>query len=252
MSWSTTRKYGYLSAFVMAVIVLVGVPAFLLLYKAPTCFDGKQNGAERGIDCGGACVKLCLADFASPRVLWTYSTRVVPGVYNALSYIQNPNQGVRAGPVSYVFKLYDAEGILVASREGKAFIPAGQRFAVFEGAVRTGQRIPTRTTFEFSSDPEWRAGNPFVSLRVLSIDLATSTAPGASVLVENTALDRGFSNVVASIILYDKDDNRVSFSRTIIPKIGPGESLPIYFTWPEPFSTEILRSELLFLAPDSI
>jgi hypothetical protein len=252
MSWSTTRKYGYFFALVVAIIVLVGVPGFLLFYKAPTCFDGKQNGGERGVDCGGACVKLCLADFAAPRVLWTYSARVVPGIYNTLSYIQNPNQGVQAGPVSYVFKLYDADGILVASREGKAFIPAGQRFAVFESAIRTGQRIPTRTTFEFSSDPEWRVGKPFMSLRVLSIDIATSTAPGAGVRVENMFRDQGFSNVTAIIVLYDRDDNRISFSRTIIPKIGPGESLPIYFTWPEPFSSEVFRSELLFMAPDSI
>lgn len=252
MSWSTTRKYGYFFALIVAIIVLVGIPGFLLFYRAPTCFDGKQNGAERGTDCGGSCVKLCLADFAAPRILWAYSTRVVPGVYNALSYVQNPNQGVQAGPVSYVFKLYDAEGILVASREGRAFIPAGQRFAVFESALRTGLRVPTRTTFEFSSDPEWRAGTPFSSMKVLSIDLSASNSPEATVRVQNTALNKGFANVVAVIVLYDKDDNRISFSKTVIPKIGPNEPQSIYFTWPEPFSSEVLRSELLFQAPEAI
>lgn len=248
-SWSTTRKYGYLSALVIVLVVLVGVPAFLLLYRAPTCFDGRQNGEERGVDCGGACVKLCLADFADPRVLWSYSTRVVPGVYNSMAYIQNPNQGVEAKDLSYVFKLYDAEGLLVASREGRAFVPAGQRTAIFEGAIKTGSRAPTRTTFEFTTTPEWERGESFTSIRVLSIDLSSSDTPSATVRVENQALDRGFSGVDAAIVLYDKDDNRVSFSKTVISSMAPGETLTLYFTWPEAFSSEVFRSELLFSVP---
>ncbi len=251
-SWSTTRKYGYFFALVVAIIVLVGIPAFLLFYEAPTCFDGGKNGTERGVDCGGACVKLCLADFAAPRVLWVHSTRVVPGIYNALSYVQNPNQGVRTGLIAYVFKLYDAEGILVASREGSTFIPAGQRFAVFEGAIRTGLRVPVRTTFEFSSDPEWQIGSQLTSIRVLTIDVSTSTSPEATVRIENTSLDRGFSDIDAFIILYDKDDNRLSFSKTVIPRIDPGDSRFLYFTWPEPFSAEVFRSELIFMASEAI
>lgn len=251
-SWSTTRKYGYLSALVIVLAILGGVPAFLLFYSAPTCFDGKQNGEEGGVDCGGACVKLCLADFADPRVLWSYSTRVVPGVYNSMAYVQNPNQGVEASGLPYVFKLYDAEGLLVASREGRAFVPAGQRTAIFEGAIRTGSRSPTRTTFEFVTSPEWERGESFTSLRVLSIDLASSGTPTATVRVENQALDRGFSNVDAAIVLYDKDDNRVSFSKTVIGKIAPGETQTLYFTWPEAFSSEIFRSELLFSVPKEV
>jgi hypothetical protein len=250
-SWSTTRKYGYLSALIFAIGVFVGVPGFLLFYKAPTCFDGKQNGGERGVDCGGACVRLCLADFAAPRVLWSYSQRIVPGVYNSLAYVQNPNQAVQAGPVAYVFRLYDAEGLLVAQREGSAFIPAGQKVAVFEGSVRTGERVPAKTTFEFTSDPDWRKGAPFTSLKTLLIDLATSSSPSVEVRIENSSLDRGFSNVVATVVLYDGNDNRVAFSRTVVSKIGPGESQVLYFTWPEPFPVDIVRSEVLFALPQN-
>ena len=246
-SWSTKRKYGYFFALVTLVLIFLGVPAFYVLYTPPTCFDGKQNGAERGVDCGGACVKLCLADFAAPRILWSYSMKIVPGVYNALAYVQNPNQSVQTESISYVFRLYDSEGILIAQRLGSAFIPAGQRIGVFESGIRTGERIPTKTTFEFTSEPDWRAGVAFTSMRTLSIDLATSTSPRAEVRVQNEAPDRGFSNLIVYIILYDKNDNRVAFSRTIIPKIAATETQTLYFTWPEAFAENIVRSEVLFV-----
>ena len=59
------------SIVILAIILIVGLPAFLLLYKAPTCFDGKQNQGEGGIDCGGPCVKLCPSAFLPPEVIWT-------------------------------------------------------------------------------------------------------------------------------------------------------------------------------------
>ncbi|MFA6158628.1 MAG: hypothetical protein WC763_03330 [Candidatus Paceibacterota bacterium] len=250
-SWSNTRKYGYLTALIASIVIFVGVPTLLLLYRAPTCFDGKQNGGESGIDCGGACAKLCLADFAAPHILWSYSTRVAPGVFNAVAYVQNPNQSVQASSMRYLFRLYDDQGLLVAQRTGSAFIPAGQRLAVFEGGIQTGSRSPAKTTFEFTSDPEWRAGQPFTSLRVTFVDIATSTSPSAEVRVENQALDRGFSDITAILVLYDKDDNRVTFSKTVISKILPGGSEILYFTWPEAFPSDIVRSEVLFSAPGS-
>ncbi|HEU5114911.1 MAG TPA: hypothetical protein VFT82_04055, partial [Candidatus Paceibacterota bacterium] len=123
-SWSTRRRWSYLLIFAALVVLFFGVPFFFLFYKAPTCFDGKQNGNETGIDCGGSCARLCPADFAAPRVLWSYSVQVVPGVFNSLAYVQNPNPSVEADNVPYLFRLYDSQGLLIAERTGKAFVPA--------------------------------------------------------------------------------------------------------------------------------
>lgn len=247
-SWSTRRKYGYFFAVIVLAALFIGIPTFLVFYKAPTCFDGKQNGDERGIDCGGSCALLCAADFSAPHILWTYSVPVVPGVYNALAYIQNPNQGVEARSVSYLFKLYDDKGLLVTQRTGNAFIPAGQRFAVFEGGIQTGERKAFRTTFEFTSTPRWQAGRIFSSIRVLDVVLDQSARPSAEVKIGNMAVDQGFADLTAFIILYDKDDNRVSFSKTLIDSITPSERKSIYFTWPTAFSSPIVRSEVMFVA----
>ena len=252
-SWSTKRKFGYFFIFMAAIVVLVGLPAFFVFYKAPTCSDGVKNGTERGVDCGGSCARLCPADFAAPKVLWAYSVRVVPGIYNALAYVQNPNPSVEARDLSYILKLYDAEGILVTQRVGKAFVPAGQRFAVFVAGIDVGKRTPVRATFEFAGEPNWRQGSPLTKLRVLdtSLDQGQGGKPSARVRVRNDAPDRSYANVDATVILYDKNDNRVAFSKTVIPSIGPNETQTLYYTWPEPFGAGIVRTEVLFAANPS-
>ena len=246
-TWSTERKYAYFFAFIVVLVILVGIPVFLLFYKAPTCFDNVQNGNERGIDCGGSCSRLCPADFSAPRILWSYSTRVLPGVYNSLAYIQNPNNSVQAASLSYEFKIYDDQGILIARRNGTTFVPAGQKFAVFEPSIETGNRIPARTTFEFTGTPNWVPGTILSKIHVLDTTLNQGDKPSAEVKVENASVDESFSNISAFIILYDKDDNRVSFSKTVIDSLAPTEKTSIYYTWPESFAANIVRTEVIFM-----
>ena len=245
-SWSSRRKLYFFFGFVVFVALAIALPVFLALYKSPTCDDGKQNGNERGIDCGGVCARLCPADFAMPKVLWSYSSRVVPGIYNSLAYIENPNPLVEARALSYSFKLYDGEGILVAERKGKGFVPAGQKFAIFEGTIETGERIPVRTTFEFTSLPEWNAAAQGAKLRAVSVDLTEGDMPKAEVKVRNESVDRAAKNIDAVIVLYDENDNRVAFSKTIVDSLLPGEMETLYFTWSEKFPKQIVRKELLF------
>lgn len=246
-SWSTRRKYGYFLAAIAAAALFVGVPTFFALYEAPTCFDNAKNGDERGVDCGGKCQRLCPADFAAPRVLWSYSSRVVPGVYNALAYVQNPNPTVEARGLAYTFKLYDSEGILVTQRTGRAYVPAGSRFPVFEGGLQTGSRVPSRTTFEFGAAPDWKPGEPFTAIERLSVDVVEGNKPSAAAKVRNTSSSASYGGIDAFLILYDSDDNRLAFSKTVIDSIAPGESKDLFFTWPEAFPKKAVRSELLFV-----
>ncbi|MDE1874771.1 MAG: hypothetical protein KGI79_03255 [Patescibacteria group bacterium] len=246
-SWSA-RKYGYLLIFVAAVAAIIVIPAYFLFHKAPTCFDGIQNGGETGIDCGGPCARLCPADYAAPKVLWSYSIQVVPGVYNALAYVENSNPTVEAPAVPYLFRLYDAQGGFIAERSGSTFVPAGQPFAVFEGGIETGNRIPAATTFEFTSLPQWRVGSVLTALRTVDANLVQGPSPKAEIDVQNMSVDQTFSNVDAVIVLYDKDNNRVSFSKTVIDSIGPGETKTLYYTWPAAFPESIVRTEVLYIA----
>ncbi|HVY55652.1 MAG TPA: hypothetical protein VHC46_07845, partial [Thermodesulfobacteriota bacterium] len=84
-------------------------------------------------------------------------------------------------------------------------------------------------------------------LRAENTDLIQTGSPRAQVQVRNESVDRTYSDVTAYIILYDASDNRVSFSKTVLDPIKPGDRQMINFTWPEPFATSVVRTEVLFV-----
>src|SRR3970282_2599305 len=90
-------------------IVLIGVPMFFLFYRAPTCFDARQNGDEAGVDCGGSCQLLCGAESlplltkGDPRVL-TLAT----STYQVVALIGNANATAEIYRARYALKLYSA------------------------------------------------------------------------------------------------------------------------------------------------
>lgn len=247
MSWSGKRKLGYLGAFVGAIALFAGVPVFFSIYERPTCEDGKMNQGERGVDCGGPCAQLCSADYTSPRIFWTYQTRVVPGVYNVMAYGENPNQSVGAENVPYSFKLYDAEGLLVAEKKGRGSIPPGGKFALFEGGIQTGKREPVRATVELLSSLEWVLSRAYTSLRTLSIDVSSGdTGTRAEARIKNEYINTTITEINAVVILYDAEGNRVAFSKTRVESIAPGETQTLYFTWPETVADQVVKTELVF------
>ena len=247
MSWSGKRKFGYLTLFVGVIVLFAGVPIFFSFYEKPTCFDGKINQGERGVDCGGPCSQLCSADYTAPRIFWTYQTRVVSGVYNVMAYGENPNQSVGAEDVPYSFKLYDAEGILVAEKRGRGSIPPASKFAFFEGGIQTGKREPVRATVDIISSPQWTFARAYTSLRTLSIDVSSEgVGTRAEARIKNEYINTTIADINAVIILYDAEGNRVAFSKTRIESIAPGETQTLYFTWPESIADKVVKNELVF------
>ena len=106
-TWGTKRRNTIIFIILAFFLIIAGIISFALFYEEPTCFDGKRNGNEIGIDCGGSCELLCELQIIEPLVHWTRYFEVVPGVYNVLAYLENPNVTDGADRVDYIFKLFD-------------------------------------------------------------------------------------------------------------------------------------------------
>ncbi|MDP6250283.1 MAG: hypothetical protein QGH26_05690, partial [Candidatus Pacebacteria bacterium] len=59
MSWSSKNRSIYLGGLILILVIVFALPVYNIFNKEPTCFDGKQNSNERGVDCGGGCEKIC-------------------------------------------------------------------------------------------------------------------------------------------------------------------------------------------------
>ncbi len=237
-SWSTRRKLFYLSIFFAFVFFVVALPSFFLVYRAPSCFDGIQNQGEAGIDCGGPCARLCPAQTLPPLVLWQRAFEVAPGVYNAVASVENPNFNSAVTAAPYVFRLYDADNTLIVERTGTTYIPPRKTFYVFEGVVLTGNRIPIRTTFEFVDPLVWHAAPPEnLSLQISGQEVSdASSSPKLTAIIKNGGVG-AVRNIQVVAVVSDGSDNAFAASKTAIDMLGGGASLPLTFTWREPWGS---------------
>lgn len=238
--WSIRRKRIVLSIVTLALLIFVGVPIFLIYYRAPTCFDNKQNSDETGVDCGGSCQLLCRAESlplilkSDPRVI-----KITDKTFEVVALIENPNTNGEIYRAEYTFKLFDGLNIVpLKVIEGETFVPKKATFAIFEGPfpIENGV-IPTRVTFDWHpASIMWRKNlEPKPELDVKSVVLSREeTKPRISASLTNMSFN-DVSNIELIATVSDEGNNILAASKTYVEMLKKGESVPIVFTWPDLF-----------------
>lgn len=249
MNWSAKRKISVLALLGLIIVVVGGsIVYFGFIRKPATCSDNKQNQDERGVDCGGVCERMCMADSRSLVRLWARAFPIAPGVYNAVAYVENQN--VRAGSrmVKYEFRVYDDQNVLAAEPiVGETFLGPNERTAIFEPSIVTGNRKVGSVFFKLLSDPMWeRTDERFSSPQLVTSQiqlLDVKTLPKLRAIIQNPTLNSVVQIEVVAV-LYDSVGNAVSASRTYVPSLAPGQQSDIAFTWQAPFTSDVVRVEL--------
>lgn len=254
MSWAGKRQITYLGGlFLFIGLVLFGL-FYNVIFVDPNCHDGKQNGDEVGIDCGGLCSRMCMSQVSEPVVLWSRAFKVVDNTYNLLAYVENQNKTGAVQTAPYEFRVYDENGILIAKREGTTFIPANQRFAVFESRIDAGNSTPKSVTFQFNGPFTWYHKAPTIQTQPIRIEKKelNDSDPSSPVLsaqvVNDSVYDLPAFDVIA--ILYDENSNAIAVSKTHRDGVASNSKSNISFTWPSAFTgNPVVRDLLLSVDP---
>lgn len=248
MSWASRRQFTYL----FGLFAFCAIGLFLFLYpkfnKPATCTDGKMNGTEVGVDCGGVCQKFCPYQMSDPIVLWSRAFPVNGTTYNLLSYVENQNKNGGVPIAKYEFRIYDENNKLIGRREGQTFIPPNGRIAVFESRFDAGQSIPKNVTFEFTGDMVWVRKEPKLQLLPIKVDRIVlgedSTSPMLSARITNDSIfDIPAFDVIT--VLYDSMHNAIAVSKTHLDELKSNGREPLLFTWPLPFSDTPVTKDVL-------
>lgn len=239
MEWAQKRKILYALLFSGIIILLVSYPAYKVFYKAPTCFDAKQNGTETGVDCGGGCALRCALDVKAPRVVWAKAFSI-NGNYDVGAYVENVNTSAGIKNARYTMRIFDSEGNMLAEKKDSTEIAPSSRVLLFETGV-TFSGTPERVEVVF--DPEdlakWLKAttepSPVVT-KNQSIKNA-DTKPRFDAVLVNTDPVNEVSNLALGAIIYNQLRQPVAISRTYVDRISKGGEQNIFFTWPSAFST---------------
>lgn len=246
MSWGTSRRNTVLFILLIIVIVPIAIVSFVIFYEPPTCFDNKQNGNESGVDCGGTCELLCTNQVTKPVVLWERAFRVSDGVYNLLAYVENPNPTAFVRDAQYVFKIYNEDNVLIGEKTGSFDIAPKSARPVIENNIQTFQQTPSRVTFSIIGELVYEQTEPKDSLVIIKDEFIEneSKSPRVKAKIQNISLNT-IKDIDVVVIIYDVFDNVLGTSSTYVNQLSSEESKDIVFTWPQPFSDEVSRIELI-------
>lgn len=239
--WARRRQIIYVSSIIGIVLLLAAYPLYRLLYSPPTCFDGKQNQEEVGVDCGGPCNVLC-GGGAQTRALavdWAKAFRVSDGVYDVAASVENPNASAGIESLSYTFSLYDSRGTLIAEKSGVVFVNPREKFLVFDSGVRTDGRAPASVEFAFEKEPVWikMEAKPLpITVKNKKL-LNMETSPRLNATLFNDSIDNVFDADVIAVV-YNTAGDPIAVSSTYEKMLAKRSSQDVFFTWPFPFPTK--------------
>jgi len=238
----------YYGVGLIVLAILAWVVWAVFFTTAPTCTDGKQDGTELGVDCGGSCALLCIDTAKDPTVLWARPFQTGQSSYTVAAYIQNTNPGAGAKNVAYSFQLFDANNSLVIERDGVTSLPPVQTIPIIEPNINVGNRTVTHVQFAFSQTPPavWHKV-PSASVPPLHVTQQNLSADasrlGASVVNNNLS---DVKNITAVAVLFDSQGVARAASKSLVPLISAHSSVSVVFTWPGG-TPDIVRAEITLL-----
>ncbi len=249
MSWASRRKSRILFIIFVLLCIVGGFLAVPFFSQTPTCFDGRVNGNELGIDCGGDCALQCTQYTQDINITWQRSYQIVPGFYNAVAYLENQNFQAGTAQVSYKFRLYDKDRLLIAERDGITFLEPNRALVVFEQQIPVGNSVPVYTTFDFTESVLFYKTDPRYQDLVISVTnqmLDTKDIkPRFSATLKNTSDIYSISEIDVYVVLYDDEDNAIQVGKTRLEALTPRQEKNIFIVWQNQFLKKPVRFEVI-------
>ncbi len=239
----------------MLLILSVSLGGYFIynLWTPPTCFDGKQNQGELGVDCGGPCELLCPFQISQLQTSWTRGFRIGDGRYAVLAYIENPNRDMYTTNAHYRVLLLDKEGETVAVQHGTTFFAGEPLVPLYVGPIATGDGVPATVIFEWDTSREearWYKRRWNHELSIQGTRVVEDVQFGAEI---RTTLINGspesVENVDIVVVVYDENENAMTASRSLVEHLDARGRRDVSFAWPRAFPQQHQRIEVVARVP---
>jgi len=238
-SWAARRKGVIFLIVLISLLVIVGIPTYFATKNKPDCANHMQDGDETGVDCGGSCQLLCtpetlpLITRGEPRLL-----KIATTTYVIALPVENPNAGGIVKRAPYIFTIYaQNNSTAIKAFERETYIGRSANFALFEGPFTLEGAGPFRVVFEWGPNLVWeKSDEPNPLLAVEDTNLITSSNPRLEAKITNRS-QFGVNNIEVVAVLSDASGNTMAAGKTFVDGIRSGESAPVSFSWPSPFTS---------------
>lgn len=221
-------------------VIWVGVFSFAYFYyikPAPSCFDGKLNQNEEGVDCGGVCAKICIPAGLQPlevgRVLMF---RHSPTNLTALFQVTNPNASRAAQSFKYIMRLYGMDGELTQSIRGSSFLYAREGKQILEPNISLASQSLGSIDVKIEN-VLWATVSSFGGQPLLSLSGVKTVVGEGGAAVEGRILNEDttpFSRITVIAVLYGMLGQVAGASQTFVENLSPNDSRVFSIVYPNP------------------
>lgn len=246
MDWARRRQAIVITVLTTALVLMLAATSFAVFYRVPTCSDHVQNQGETGIDCGGPCSAICSADVAPAKALFARALAPAPGRIDVIAYVENPNSDAAASGVRGTVELYDAQHVLVTKQDATFDLPPASSVPVYLPGAALGDHAITQAFFTI--DPaslHWFrvTGRPLLP-KVDSIAIQAGAAPRITATLTNLTA-QPIEGITLIATVFDPAKNAIAASRTVVTELPPQGTVPLVFTWNQPFAGTAARVEIV-------
>lgn len=208
----------------------------LFIYH-PSCFDGKQNQKETGIDCGGTCAPCEISGIPDPEILWKKFLPATAKDSNLVIALQNKTALYGAENIDYRIKFIGFDGRIIQEMTGKTFIlPSQIKYLIIPNIP-----ILTKDAADIQFNIEkikWRIINVDNSL-LLTRDVKARFSTGSDlgyITIEGKVINRGavmLDSIAVRCLLFNKNKEVAAAGSTNIYTLLPNEERYFLATIPE-------------------
>ena len=252
MSWAARRRFIILLTVGAAVATLVAIFGFTVFYHTPTCTDGTENQGEQGVDCGGPCPYLCTALEQAPTVLFTQPIENGNGRTDIVAMVRNNNLTAGAKNVPYRVALYDDQHLLLAQVGGTLDLPPGAAEPVYIPGVSVGKQKAANAFLSVDASAiRWFSlpADPRIMPTVSGTTVSGTTSTPRVVTTLGDPSATPLRGVRAFVFVYDRSENVIAASQTILPLIPSQGQAVATFTWSVPFPVAPASVQVIPIIP---
>lgn len=246
MTNRTLKQISYLLFFLL-VFLAVGYVLYLFFKVGPTCFDGKKNQGEEGVDCGGPCVKICLPEDFKEIQISNVQFLNLGNKTILLAKILNPNSSIAAWRFNYEFTLLGTNDLILKKITGQSFIYAGE-IKYLNAILNENLSNINQVKLEISN-PLWIKSEYFLRPKINLLTKEVLNQNGI-IYVNGKIINNDFVNFLNIKILVNfyKQNKWIGSSETMISQLKPSEILPFKVLFPQDIKLNDLETEILIEA----
>jgi hypothetical protein len=231
--------------------LILGGVYFLFLKPQPSCFDGRKNGDETGVDCGGPCQSCEIQTLTPLQISWLKNFPIGKNTIIAAE-IKNPNLNWGAENFSYTFRLYDIYDNEIYTLTKKSFIYSGEVKFIVEPNLNVEMAQIGNIAISFSSI-NWKSQTEFPRPETQIRGLKTESGPPlriSGLFLNNNPYGLSRANVLGFI--YNQKGDLISASKTELGKTEAFEESSFQITFPQNISPKIVDSSMTKLYVEAV